>query len=866
MFVHGMTLFDLLSKHDEIFRRYYGHYMLAPSSTNQPLFSERTMSEVFSAAKPSGSDADASTADIRVLSAPATHALGLLATSPMPYPMEAFEKLFPHVSWKALVPQLVDAKVVTSDGTILRISEKTKSRFLPTAADRKTFTDIWLAVLEPLRHHVDMALFLGLHYLASEDPLKAFDIIVEMADRLERGFWNNVYVSTLEAFDRPQFLKRLPAEKRRSYFSAYGLCIARGNDPAKAMPWARRLLLASKKAGDHWGVAQAYLLFGLAHQYIDNSERAAHYYDECSRYAKRHRIYLLVGHALHNLAMLQADDEPAVAAKLLEQNIRGERESTSDEPGRVGALFGRGSLAVSQRQYEAAQKWFARAERLAAKWDMQHSRALALSNIGNALVDQGKPRDSLSYYSEAITIADAEGYPDASAYALGGSANANLSLKRYQRAHDLFLQLKSVRTEMGDHEAAVVAHHAAGECLLFHKRTAEARTLFAAAYDEAVRHELPEWIYRCAKDMALIHKDSGDIDLAIIELRESAKREEDKQRLWVSAKLWESVATLLHECQGESVEIEKALESAVRSLQSSEEHFDELVRLISGLYQRRWDSGLYERAMDALRTLANAAKAARNRDMQTRAVDQIGMCLQELGRIVEAIPYHRRALQMSRRLPTTELAENCLNNLGEAFRKSGTSDAAIPLFEEAEGFARKRTDTEAEISIAHNRALALEDINRKEQAYQVLVRCRDIAFKGEHWEQHVRALHGLANHAWLTSKADEAVVVYREALQEARRHNLNDQATSIAINYAEALRYKSQNKQAFRVLESVAINLPQTPGNHVFYSVFAASAAENGKKARAKEALGAALKSAEAANDGGIRRIGLSRPRTIARR
>src|SRR5207247_1931307 len=75
---------DLLSKHPEIFRRYYGSYMLPPSSTHQPLFPERTMSEVFGAVKSSINDPDTPAPDIRVLSAPAAHALGLLATSPIP--------------------------------------------------------------------------------------------------------------------------------------------------------------------------------------------------------------------------------------------------------------------------------------------------------------------------------------------------------------------------------------------------------------------------------------------------------------------------------------------------------------------------------------------------------------------------------------------------------------------------------------------------------------------------------------------------------------------------------------------------------------------------------------------------------------
>ena len=841
-------LVDLLSKHDEIFRRYYGNYMLPPSSTHQPLFPERTMTEVFRAAKSAPDGADAPAPDIRVLSAPAAHALGLLATSPIPYPKQAYEKLFPHVGWKSIIPQLIDAKAVLLEGTILRVPEKTKSRFLPTETDRKTFSDAWLDVLEPLCHHVDMALVLSQQYITSGQPLKAFDIIVEIAEGLERGFWNNAYIRVLEAFRKPQFLKRLPAAKRRNYHSAYAICLARGDNPVRAIPWAKRLMLASSKVGDHWGVSQAYLLFGLAHQNLENSERAAHYYDRCIQYARRHRIYFLVGHALHNLAMLKSGDEPAEAEKLLELSIAAKKRA-GDEPGRVGGFFGRGSLAASQRHYEVAQKWFARAEKLAAKWDMQHTRALALSNIGKALVDQGRPRQALPYYAEAMKIANTEGYPDASAYAVGGAAKANLELNRFQCAHDLFLRLKAVRTDMGDNEAAVVAHHDAGACLLFDKKPAESRTVLESAYKEAVKHELPEWIYRCAKDIALTYQESGDYGRALDELRDSARREGRHRRYFVSAKLWESVATVLHDREPASPIIEQAFENAIGSLLKSGGHVEETLRLIGGLFQHRWDAGRFPQAVDALRIMERVAKEARNREIEARATDQIGMCFQQLGKVPEAVPYHRRALRIARTFSDTELAENCLNNLGEALRNSGKSEAAIPLFLEAEKFARKRADQEAEVSVAHNRALALEGLGRRAQAFGVLVRCRDQARENEFWEQYVRALHGLANHAWLLSRVDEAVLGYHDAFAQARRHKLDDQATSIAVNYANALRHQSQNRKAFRVLEMVEIGLPRTPDNHVYYSALAASAAGNDNKAKAKDAFRAALQAAQAIND-----------------
>jgi hypothetical protein len=76
----------------------------------------------------------------------------------------------------------------------------------------------------------------------------------------------------------------------------------------------------------------------------------------------------------------------------------------------------------------------------------------------------------------------------------------------------------------------------------------------------------------------------------------------------------------------------------------------------------------------------------------------------------------------------------------------------------------------AERSTVH--ALALEDAGRPAEAGRVLRRCRHDARLLRLWAEYVRALHGLANHARLLGKPDQAVRQYRVALTEAKKRGV----------------------------------------------------------------------------------------------
>ena len=302
---------ELLAKHERVAMQYYGNVAGIGTGGKPPLLSEATMAAAFGAmGTESEEDAQAATAPL-VLPAFATRALGILATSPVTLPEEGYRSIFPEIDWKAALPALRAANAIAGDASGLHVPKPTKESFLPNATDSRPYLDVWVAALEPLRQHVDMALLLSLQYLARHEYVKAVDVAAELAVGLEPGIWNELYRSVLQAYSLPKFLNRLTAEQRVIFFSAYGLCLARGQAPGDALPWAARMRRESEQTSDNWGLAQSYLLAGIAHQGRGEFEKAAAQFRQAASHARRHRIPLLVGHALHNLAMLQCHTDPA---------------------------------------------------------------------------------------------------------------------------------------------------------------------------------------------------------------------------------------------------------------------------------------------------------------------------------------------------------------------------------------------------------------------------------------------------------------------------------------------------------------------------------------------------------------------------
>ena len=90
---------EMLGNHPRVFRRYYGSLAGVETSATSPLFPEEAMAAAFHAEE-RVSDVEDTPPEPLVLPAHAIHALGILATSPVPLPEKAYPFPLPAIRWK----------------------------------------------------------------------------------------------------------------------------------------------------------------------------------------------------------------------------------------------------------------------------------------------------------------------------------------------------------------------------------------------------------------------------------------------------------------------------------------------------------------------------------------------------------------------------------------------------------------------------------------------------------------------------------------------------------------------------------------------------------------------------------------------
>jgi len=667
------------------------------------------------------------------------------------------------------------------------------------------------------------------------------------AEVLGPGSLNALYSQLLSAFRKGRIRKRMTADDRSHLHNALGLCLAQSGklDEALREFAAQRQLLETTK--NEARLSESYLNSGYALYNAGREGEAAADYRKAIAHARKCTNHRLLGRALHDLAMTIVAHAPDDAEKLLRESAR-EKRKAKDDDGQVGILFGRGLLRLYRGDIAGSVRWFKRAETRARQRGDVHGRCLVLYNLGCACTDLGDERKSLRYFQKVRALAEKAGFDDSLARALGGEAIARGNLGHYRQAEKLFRELHELHIERGNFEDGVIALHDAGYMLLHRRLWSAARKTIRLALGHARKHDIQEWVFRCARDLALVHDAQGAPRRTLQTLRKLAVAEKSAGRFDVAARLWGTVVEVCIRDRHRPAMSEEAFAKAVSCL-PKKGRATERLQVLTRLFDWRWVRHDSKGALRALRQIEAEAVESGQVEQRARAVDQQGMCLQELGRITEAIPYHRAALKIARRFSSPELTGNCLNNLGEALRRTNQSKAALRALTEAVSVARAAGDEESAISTSHNRALVLEDLSRFREAARVLRWCRDAAKQRGFWEEYVRSLHGQANLAWRLNQPKKAEQLYRKALSQARGRGTIRHVFPISLNLANLFRWKGQPERAVDILRAAESGFLELPDAHEYLTELAAAASESGEASTARDSWLRAKEHAERVGD-----------------
>ena len=756
----------------------------------------------------------------RILSHSRRQTLGLIAVAPFPFRVEQLALIFPQIAWKMEARFLREHGFLNKGKGPVRISNSAKREILSDPGETAAFRRVWIKGLKPMRAHIDTAIYLALQHLALKEFNEAVSTLADIAETMEPDRWNSIYYAIFKTIYDKGLLRHLTSLSRVRFYNVMGLCLSRMQDNEDAIEWFLRLRRYSRRVNNALGIGQSYINCGVAYYQIGDTARAMRCYRKSINHAKQTNDGWLLGRSLHNLAMTTMNKSPDEAMQMLEESLA-LKESEDDLHGILGSMLGLGNLAASRADFHQAIKHYRKAGKKAQSLDLRHIRCMALSNLGSAHVDLGEFKKAFRFYQMARRIAKEEGYEDVLLLCTQGEANARAGAKHFGRAQVLFRELFELKRCSKDSLGMVISLHDVGVCLMKEGKDAEARRVFGQALGLARRTHSEDWIYRCRLNSAFSFAEKGNIQESIKALRNSALKEQKASLFVPAGRLWHAYASLMIQQGGLSGDIERALDRSIKCLESAGNTDRDGLGVYKDFYIWKRKKGNLESGIDMLHKIERLAMLNHEVKEQIQAIDERGVCLQGLGKMIEAERAHQDALKLARGIQDSECIEISLNNLGEIFRKTGREQRAVETFIEAEQTAKSRKAVESIISIRHNRCLALSKLGKNENAEKLLRTCRDTARRHKLWYEYVRSVYGLGNVAWIRGKDALAESRYVSALAEATRRKMVDIKCSISLDYARLLRTKNRLTEAFQLLEPIKETFMKLPNPYHYYMTLA---------------------------------------------
>ncbi|MGD2085794.1 MAG: tetratricopeptide repeat protein [Candidatus Aminicenantes bacterium] len=753
---------------------------------------------------------------IKILPSPKRKLLGLMAVSALPLKADYFKQFFPDVDWKREIQYFLRHGILEEKQKAIHFPKSVENNLISDPEDAKHFHKEWINVLKPIKNHIDIAIFLAMHYISLKEVDAAIMIISDILVDREPDWWNILYLRVLEQMDKMGLLKKIMPETRLHFYNSMGLCLSLTGNHKKAVKWFLKLHNYGKRIKNIWAIGQSYINCGFA--YFENGEiyKAERCYREAIDHGRKSGDKWLLGRSLYNLAMTIYDRNINEANELMREGLE-IKKSVRDHNGIVTSLLGYGNLSIEKGNIKDAIKWYRKAEKIAKKFDFRHLHSLILNNLGSVYAEQNNFREALHYYHETKKIAEAEEYHDSLALAVRGEAFVRLNNGEFEKAEKLFRELYNLEKATKDYQEMIAALHNTGFSLIKQKKCGQARRIFGQALRLAKKIEDAEWIYKCQLNSALSHAECGDNKKAIITLRKSANQSQEQGHFKVAALFWEAVTTLLILEKGKSDEIEKAFKEHIFCLKKEKNNYHQLAGVYRHLYQWRWDHNFFLEAIDTLDALEKLAGYNNQIIDQIQALEQKGVCHQILEQYEEAEKVHLKSLKLSRRLKEKECLNRSLNYLGELLRKTNRLEEAIKMFIEAEEVERLIKDVESMISTSMNRAIAIRQLGQTGESEKLLIECREKARKNELWSLYVQAIHGLANNAFLEGKEKLAENRYKNALLAAEKRGLYKVKVEIIQNYLELLRRNKCFDKAIEILEENLEHFDRVSNLHFYY-------------------------------------------------
>ncbi|MFD3504697.1 tetratricopeptide repeat protein [Streptomyces sp. NPDC058676] len=163
-----------------------------------------------------------------------------------------------------------------------------------------------------------------------------------------------------------------------------------------------------------------------------------------------------------------------------------------------------------------------------------------------------------------------------------------------------------------------------------------------------------------------------------------------------------------------------------------------------------------------------AAQGAGDRLGEALAWNSLGLAIQEVGRVGEAIEAHTRARDLYQAAGDQHRQATAWNNLGLALRKASRTEEAIEAHTRARDLCQAAGDLHGESMAWNNLGLALREVGRTEEAIEAHTRARDLYQTAGDRHRESTAWNNLGLALRRASRTEEAIEAYAKSLELRR--------------------------------------------------------------------------------------------------
>ncbi|MFJ4524770.1 tetratricopeptide repeat protein [Streptomyces sp. NPDC088810] len=195
--------------------------------------------------------------------------------------------------------------------------------------------------------------------------------------------------------------------------------------------------------------------------------------------------------------------------------------------------------------------------------------------------------------------------------------------------------------------------------------------------------------------------------------------------------------------------------------------------------------GRVEEAIDAHTRARDLYQTAGDRDGEAGAWNNLGLSLVAVGRVEEAIDAHTRARDLYQTAGDRHGEARAWNNLGLSLREADRVEEAIDAHTRARDLYQTAGDRHREASAWNNLGLSLREADRAEEAIEAYGRSLKLCREYEDWYGAGQTLNNLAVAHRATHHPAEARAAYLQSADAFTRANAPEQAARARARAAD---------------------------------------------------------------------------------